>query len=99
MHREQTDRWESVTCSTYAFRRPSAAFGRLRPPSAAFATFPAAKLPSIAFYYNLGEIAPESTLTPNPHPLRPFVDLRLDLETCYKTFGDAGYYRDRTHCQ
>ena len=90
----QTYRWETVICSTCALRRPSAAF----------ATFPTAKLPSIAFYYGLGEVSPKSTLTPIlTHfallSCQPIVDLPLDLERCHKTFRDASYYRDRMHCE
>ena len=90
----QTYRWETVICSTCALRRPSAAF----------ATFPTAKLPSIAFYYGLGEVSPKSTLTPilshfAPLSCQPLVDLPLDLERCHKTFRDASYYRDRMHCE
>ena len=90
----ETDRWESVICSTCALKRPSAGF----------ATFPTTKLPSIAFYYGLGEVSPESTLTPilthfAPLSCQPLVDLPLDLERCHKTFRAASYYRDRMHCE
>ena len=88
---KQTDRWESVICSSCALRRLSL-------------PLPLQNYRQLHYIIIWLKFHPHP---PSPPILTHFthlfceslVNLSLDLETCHETFGDGSYHRDWIHCE